>query len=482
VETDIFISYSRLDNKEGQVDALCKHLEASYKEFSGRTLRYFLDSSTINGMDDWRNKVQEHLRDSRLFLAILSPNYIKSEYCRWEWEDFVRYEAMRQCLGDGVAPVFFLKLEEATSSTESSIASWIQEIRRRQRFDLLSWREKGELALHEEHVRQTLEDLHASVRERLDRSARALRSPSNILRHNPAFVGRVHELTQVREALCKNKLGVLGTAQPRATVQGVGGMGKTELALAYAHAFAWDYPGGRWRVPCDTMSDLRAALSSLNGPLGFSYSHEEIAEISLRFERVLRELNSRERCLIILDNVSQPELLAPDLLDRLPRNGQLDLIATTRLASTSIPGSAQESSFIAVDELPLDDALALMRSHQPSGKFVSADGENEAGSIVKLLRGFTLAVETAAIFLGRNADPNACRAYRERIERALFAENEAAAKDSTVAVRHRIASIAETLERRVSQTPSLQRHHCLVCPVLELRLRRPVGVSTLKGS
>ena len=44
-------------------------------------------------------------RESHLFLAILFPNYLASPYCRWEWEDYVRYEAMRQCLGEGVAPV-----------------------------------------------------------------------------------------------------------------------------------------------------------------------------------------------------------------------------------------------------------------------------------------------------------------------------------------------------------------------------------------
>jgi hypothetical protein len=40
-------------------------------------------------------------------------DYLASPYCRWEWEDYVRYEAMRQCLGEGVAPVFFVTLPDA---------------------------------------------------------------------------------------------------------------------------------------------------------------------------------------------------------------------------------------------------------------------------------------------------------------------------------------------------------------------------------
>jgi len=76
-------------------------------------------------MDDWRQKIQRSLRDSHLFLAVLSPSYLASPYCRWEWEDYVRYEAMRQCLGEGVAPVFFITLPDVSDPlTDREIARW----------------------------------------------------------------------------------------------------------------------------------------------------------------------------------------------------------------------------------------------------------------------------------------------------------------------------------------------------------------------
>ena len=319
----------------------------------------------------------------------------------------------------------------------------------RQAFDLRSWHEHGEKALQEAHIRTTLEQLHASVRERLDRSERALRSPNNLIKHNSAFVGRVHELTELRNVLSRNKLGVVGARQGKAlgpvAVQGLGGMGKTELALAYAHAFAWDYPGGRWQIPCEYTGDLRLALSRLAGPMQFEFTEDEKKDLALQFERVLRELGRRERSLLILDNVSDPHLLEPEYLDRLPRDGHVDLVATTRLAPTAIPGSAQDLTFIAVDEMPEEDALALMRSHQPEGRFASQDEEIEARRIVQLLRGFTLAVETAAIYLGRHPEPQACRLFRERLSPDLFRESEQAATDPTVAVRHRVRSLDETL-------------------------------------
>ncbi len=45
--------------------------------------------------------------------------------------------------------------------------------------------------MQQAHVRQTLEQLHASVRERLDRAERPRKSPNNLIKHNPAFVGKL---------------------------------------------------------------------------------------------------------------------------------------------------------------------------------------------------------------------------------------------------------------------------------------------------
>lgn len=449
---DLFISYSRRDNERGHVTALKLQIEASFHAFAGRDLHVFFDIREIRGMDDWRQKIQRSLRDSQLFLAVLSPNYLTSPYCRWEWEDYVRYEAMRQCLGEGVAPVYFVTLPGADNpKIDQAVRRWIDEIQRRQTFDLRPWHDAGDQALQQAHVKETLEQLQAAVHERLNRAECSRNSPNNLIKHNPAFVGRVRELTALRDALTRNKLGVVGAHQGqmpgRATVQGLGGMGKTELAMAYAHAFAWDYPGGRWQIACEHLSDLRVALRHLSNAnaLNFSFTEEENKDIALAFERILRQLNRRERCLLILDNVSDSNLLQPEYVDRLPRDGRVDLIATTRMAPRAIPGSIQEHTFIAVDELPEEDALALMLSHQPQARFASAQEEDEARAIVRLLRGFTLAVETAAIYLGRDALPDACRRFRERLSPDLLRESETAATDLAVAVRHRVRSLEETL-------------------------------------
>jgi tetratricopeptide (TPR) repeat protein len=357
---------------------------------------------------------------------------------------------MRQCLGEGTASVFLDALPDATDpKTDKALARWINEIQRRQTFDVRPWHDSGENVLQQVHIKRTLEQLQTSLHERLDRFERARRSPDNLIKHNPAFVGRVRELTKLRSALVLNKLGVVGEREGqvpgRVTVQGLGGMGKTELALAYAHAFAWDYPGGRWQIGCEHIGDLRVALIQLAGPLKFEFTDEENKSLALGFERVLRELNQRERCLLLLDNVSDRSILEPEYLDRLPREGHADLIATTRLAPGDIPGSAQAQTFIAVDELPEEDALSLLRSHQPHGRFPNQEEDDQARQVVRLLEGFTLAVETAGIYLGRYAAPSAVARYTDRLRLELLVESEASAADPVVAVRHKEKLLERTL-------------------------------------
>lgn len=107
---DLFISYPHRDNARGQVRELRDAVAEDFARFAGRELAVFFDEHDIPSMSDWEERIATGLRESRLFLAVLSPNYFASEYCRREREEYVRYEAMRQCLGEGVAPVYFVEL------------------------------------------------------------------------------------------------------------------------------------------------------------------------------------------------------------------------------------------------------------------------------------------------------------------------------------------------------------------------------------
>jgi hypothetical protein len=70
-----------------------------------------------------------------------------------------------------------------------------------------------------------------------------------------------------------------------------------------------------------------------------------------------------------------------------------------------------------VDELPLEEALALMETYQLTGRFRTELERAAAREIVRLLGGFTLAVESAALHLGNFANDVTCAEFLTRLKR-----------------------------------------------------------------
>ncbi len=280
-----------------------------------------------------------------------------------------------------------------------------------------------------------------------------MRTKGNVDRHNERFVGRTFELRRLRELVGLNKVGVL------TAVHGLGGMGKTALAVEYAHTFAHEYPGGRWQVRCEGRDDLRVVLVSLVGArdLEFEFSEEQKKDLDLAFERVLRELKRRAdaatpgRVLLILDNVDRPKLLEPTQTARLPQADWLHLVATTRLGEHELYGRQMDRAFLPVDELPEADAVALIESYQPGGRFRDAAERGAAEEIVRLLGRFTLAVEAAAMFLGQFADDVTCAGFRDRLKKQGLTGLEGAVSATSEGVRHGEKSLSATL------APTLER-------------------------
>src|SRR5208283_2392158 len=99
-------------------------------------------------------------------------------------------------------------------------------------------------------------------------------------------------------------------------VHGLGGIGKTELAFTYAHAFASAYPGGRFIISCENKSTLRDAVLGQSDFLALfrdRINDEERKQPETYFAAViacLRErLASLGHILLVFDNVTDPVLL-----------------------------------------------------------------------------------------------------------------------------------------------------------------------------
>ena len=450
---DLFISYARRDNEQGRITQLVERIERDFAPFASRQLVPFFDQQEINGMQDWRQRILQGLRESRLLLACLSPSYLKSEYCEWEFIEYLKCEIGNLHGFNGVAPIYFVNVPGWDDKDfDQRCAGWVAELRHRQNFDLRPWYDQGEEALRETAVRERMGKLNHQIAEIILRGERAEKSLGNVDAHNPHFIGRMVNLRLLRENFVKpGNIGVV------TAVNGIGGLGKTALAIEYAHAFADEYGGGRWQVRCAGQEDLRLALSELATPMGFEFTEDEKKNADLQFERTRRELKkladarAPHRCLLLLDNVDRPGLLDPAQVARLNGGDWLHVLATTRLGENELHGSHRDRSFLAVDELPPDDALALIESYQPDGHFQSETERDSAREIVRSLGCFTLAVESAAVYLGQFAHDVTCAGFLARLKKEGLEGLDAAANQSSEGVLHGEKRLGATLQ------PTLER-------------------------
>lgn len=426
---DFFVSYARSDNANGWISNFVEELLAEHRKFAaGRDLTYFFDKHEIGAGADWQHTLNHGIAHSKLFVAFISPNYFASEWCRKEWRAWIDAEIAKHILTAGVRPVYIVEVPGLTDGKLSDhdfakqIADFlkisegdrvkllaetppvVKHLRRRQMThnqpfcDVHSFYTEGVETLRRDDLRQVLSKLAQDLEHHAVLLAKADASITTIPPYNRNFSGRLDELLQLREWLDKDdRTGVIHG------VHGLGGIGKTELALTYAHGYASAYPGGRFLIQCDGKTSLREAIltqhdfTSLFADKISDELRKDPAEYFAAIQRHLsHRLESLGHVLLLLDNVTDTALLTREQADALTRLGpKLHLLATTRLPAPP----THKDNWISLDRLPEEDALELLEKHRP---FKDDEDREAAWQIVKRLDGFTLAVELTAAYLAAN--------------------------------------------------------------------------------
>jgi tetratricopeptide (TPR) repeat protein len=398
-EFDVFISYAHSDDIRGIVPALHEQLESDFQRLLQRHVEIFYDRSDIRDFDAWQVRCHRALRASRFFIVLLSPAYLGSDACRWEWEEWLKRELEHGQAGVGVACLWFIEIAQLDAPGDAGrLRQWKNELRQRFGVSFHAWREGGRDALRDAAARTELARLTDHVAQRLRLLALDRGQRGNLGWPQDRFVGRKPELRHLHERLLD--------AAPSAPVAliGIGGIGKTALALTFAFREADAFPGGRWLLRCEGHARLDSAMRPLVQDLGIELTGREKLDDTLAARRVLDTLRPRGLALFLLDNVDTPAFLAPGSLALLSGESGIRLLSTTRRAPGEFTAAGASVVPIDLDQLPEDHALDLIRLHQPGAAFASAVDENDAREIVRSLGGLTLAVETAAVYLGQN-DP-----------------------------------------------------------------------------
>ena len=199
----------------------------------------------------------------------------------------------------------------------------------------------------------------------------------------PIFMGRAEELERLDAILVKNNAAALTQTVGRAAVQGLGGVGKTTLAIEYAYRFRGLYQGVCW-CPAETRVGLLSSLAGLLIFLGGAAAEE--ADVEKAAKSALHRLaEQRATWLLVYDNVSSPEEIA----DLLPV-AEARVLITSRFSDWS--GWAEE---VGVDVLPLEEAAALLQSR--TGRSDAAG----AKVLAEALGNLPLALDHAAAYCKR---------------------------------------------------------------------------------
>ena len=203
----------------------------------------------------------------------------------------------------------------------------------------------------------------------------------NLPARNPGFTGRDGLLAAVRERLLAGDQAVVQA------LQGMGGVGKTQLAIEYAHRFAGAYDLAWWvnAEQAGLIGDQFAALGAALGCVQPGAGAEVVRAA------VLGELRERGRWLLVFDNAENPA----DIAGWLPGGGGHVLITSRERTWAEVAAPVE------VDVLARAESVALLQDR------MAGLGAADADRLADQLGDLPLAVAQAAGFMAETGMPAA---------------------------------------------------------------------------
>ena len=207
----------------------------------------------------------------------------------------------------------------------------------------------------------------------------------------PYFTGRRDVLDEIHQSLRSGTTTALTQA-----LRGLGGIGKTQTAIAYANEAAQreDYRYILWTA-ADDMNALLSGFAALSVELGQATAQETDQNAVIeKFQKWMMQDTNGE-WLLILDNADYPELLRHVL----PSAIKGRLLLTSRSTNFDAMGNLAPPYPVALETFTPDEAETFLLARTERTETITDDERRTACDLAEELGYFPLALEQAAAYI-----------------------------------------------------------------------------------
>ncbi|MDQ2887902.1 MAG: TIR domain-containing protein, partial [Chloroflexota bacterium] len=372
----VFISYAHED------EALLRQLHTHLSLLKRQGLIATWHDREIVAGSDWAGVIDAHLEQASIILLLVSADFIASRYC---YQVEMQRALERHEAGQARVIPIALRPADWKDMPFASLQALPTDARA-----VTSWGNQDEAWVNVvAGIRRAIADL-SLLSESTTR--KALPKIWNIpYARNPFFLGRDELLERLHTQLQSGQTTAL--SQSPQAISGLGGIGKTQLAVEYAYRYHHDYEAVLW-ARAETHEELIASYSALATLLKLPERTAGDQEKTLA--AVKAWLQTHDHWLLILDNADDVALLPPFL----PPLAGGHILLTTRAYDMQRLATRLQVETLSDEQ----GALLLLRRSAllpPDGTLAQAseDERRLATSLTAELGGLPLALDQAGAYL-----------------------------------------------------------------------------------